>query len=69
MVESMSSLSDCEIVIEAATENLEIKKKIFSDIENVVNDSAIIATNTSSLSVTTIASACKIPERIAGFTF
>lgn len=69
MVESMSSLSDCEIVIEAATENLEIKKKIFSDIENVVNDSAIIATNTSSLSVTTIASACKIPERIAGFHF
>ena len=69
LVGAISDLSDCEIVIEAATENLEIKKKIFAEIEDVVSDSTIIATNTSSLSVTTIASACKRPERIAGFHF
>jgi len=69
LVGAISDLSDCEIVIEAATENLEIKKKIFAEIEDVVSDNTIIATNTSSLSVTTIASACKRPERIAGFHF
>ena len=69
LVGAISDFSDCEIVIEAATENLEIKKKIFAEIEDVVSDKTIIATNTSSLSVTTIASACKRPERIAGFHF
>lgn len=59
----------CEIVIEAATENLEIKKKIFAQLEEIVAEDAIIVTNTSSLSVTTIASACKHPERVAGFHF
>jgi 3-hydroxybutyryl-CoA dehydrogenase len=68
-LESMDGFADCEIVIEAATENLELKKKIFAQIEEIVGDETIIATNTSSLSVTTIASACKKPERIAGFHF
>jgi len=69
MIDSMAGFADCDIVIEAATENLEIKKKIFAEIEDNVGDEVIIVTNTSSLSVTTIASACKKPERIAGFHF
>lgn len=69
MIDSMEGFRECDIVIEAATENLDIKKKIFEEIEKNVRDETIIATNTSSLSVTTIASACEKPERIAGFHF
>jgi 3-hydroxybutyryl-CoA dehydrogenase len=69
MIDSMEGFRECDIVIEAATENLDIKKKIFEEIEKNVSDETIIATNTSSLSVTTIASACEKPERIAGFHF
>ncbi len=69
VVADVKEFAPCDIVIEAATENLEIKKKIFAQLEEVVRDDAIIATNTSSLSVTTIASACKRPQRVAGFHF
>jgi len=69
MIDSMAGFLECDIVIEAATENLDIKRKIFAEIEKNVRDDAIIVTNTSSLSVTTIASACSKPERIAGFHF
>jgi 3-hydroxybutyryl-CoA dehydrogenase len=69
LVDDVKAFAPCEIVIEAATENLEIKKKIFAQLEAVVAEDAIIATNTSSLSVTTIASACKRPQRVAGFHF
>ena len=69
VVSDVKDFAPCDIVIEAATENLEIKKKIFAQLEEVVAEDAVIATNTSSLSVTTIASACKRPERVAGFHF
>jgi 3-hydroxybutyryl-CoA dehydrogenase len=69
VITDVKEFAPCEIVIEAATENLDIKKKIFAQLEAVVGDDAIIATNTSSLSVTTIASACKRPQRVAGFHF
>lgn len=69
VITDVKGFAPCEIVIEAATENLEIKKKIFAQLEAVVAEGAIIATNTSSLSVTTIASACKRPQRVAGFHF
>ncbi len=69
VVADINEFAPCDIVIEAATENLDIKKQIFAQLEDVVSDDAIIATNTSSLSVTTIASACKHPERVAGFHF
>ena len=68
-VKDQKDLAPCEVVIEAATENLDLKKKIFGQLEEIVAEDAIIATNTSSLSVTTIASACKRPERVAGFHF
>jgi len=69
VVADVKEFAPCDIVIEAATENLDIKKQIFAQLEEVVAEDAIIATNTSSLSVTTIASACKNPERVAGFHF
>ena len=69
VVDSMAGFADCHVVIEAATENLDIKRKIFAAIEDAVPPDAIVATNTSSLSVTTIASSCKHPERIAGLHF
>jgi 3-hydroxybutyryl-CoA dehydrogenase len=69
VIETMSAFADCHAIIEAATENLDIKRKIFSELENIVGDDIILASNTSSLSVTTIAASCKRPERVAGFHF
>jgi len=69
VIETMSAFADCHAVIEAATENLDIKRQIFSELENIVGDDIILASNTSSLSVTTIAASCKRPERVAGFHF
>ncbi len=65
----LSEFNDCNIVIEAIIENLEIKKTVFSKIEEVVTDDCILATNTSSLSVTSIAAACEKPERVIGIHF
>ena len=69
VIDDPRDFAPCEIVIEAATENLELKKKIFAQLEDIVGEEAILATNTSSLSVTTIAAACKRPQRVAGFHF
>jgi len=69
IIEATSGFANCHVVIEAATENLDIKRKIFADLENVVGDNIILASNTSSLSVTTIASSCRHPARVAGFHF
>lgn len=62
-------LSLCVMVIEAIVENLSIKQRLFSDLEELVSGDCILATNTSSLSVTSIASACKMPERVVGVHF
>ncbi|MBZ0178073.1 MAG: FAD-dependent oxidoreductase [Melioribacteraceae bacterium] len=61
--------NDYSIVIEAIVENLVIKKKLFSNLEAKLNNETIFATNTSSLSVTAIASACEKPERVIGTHF
>ena len=66
---SMSDFSNCHVIIEAAVENLDIKRKIFAELESIVADDVVLASNTSSLSITTIASKCKNPERVAGFHF
>lgn len=60
---------DCEIIIEAIVEILEAKQEAFRKLEKTFSDKAILATNTSSLSVTSIASACKKPERVIGIHF
>ena len=66
---SMDDLSDCDLVIEAIIEDMGIKQKVFSALEAVVSDTAILASNTSSLTVSDIASVCVHPERVAGLHF
>lgn len=65
----LKQLAGCGLVIEAIIENLGIKKKLFADLEALVGVDAVLATNTSSLSVTAIAAACKKPERVIGLHF
>lgn len=69
VVNTISAFASCDVVIEAVIENLEIKQQVFADIEVVVAEDAVLATNTSSFSVARIASACKHPERVAGLHF
>ena len=68
-IDSMEAFSDCTLIIEAVVENIEIKKSIFSKLEEVVNDSVIIASNTSSLSITQLAAVCNLPDRFIGIHF
>jgi 3-hydroxybutyryl-CoA dehydrogenase len=64
-----SAVSDADLVIEAATENLDIKINIFKDLDTSCKSSAILASNTSSISITQIASATKRPEKVIGMHF
>jgi 3-hydroxybutyryl-CoA dehydrogenase len=64
----LSDLSDCDLVIEAIVERLDVKKSFFAELEQLVDPSAVLVTNTSSLSVTAIAAALKRPEQFAGIT-
>ncbi|MBK7525103.1 MAG: 3-hydroxybutyryl-CoA dehydrogenase [Saprospiraceae bacterium] len=66
---SLSSFQECDLVIEAIIEDIEVKQKAFSDIESVVSEHCILATNTSSLSVTKLASGLKKPGRFLGIHF
>jgi 3-hydroxybutyryl-CoA dehydrogenase len=63
------SSSKADLIIEAATENLDLKLKIFAELDNVAPESSILATNTSSLSITKIASATKRPQKVIGMHF
>ncbi len=65
----VQELADCDIVIEAIVENIEIKRRVFNELESVVRDDAILASNTSSLLIADIAAACERPERVAGLHF
>ena len=65
----MSVLKDCDLVIEAATENLDLKIKIFKQLDEVCQPSAILVTNTSSISVTKISSVTGRPDKVAGMHF
>jgi 3-hydroxybutyryl-CoA dehydrogenase len=67
--ESLNSIAPSDLVIEAIVENLEVKKSLFQSIEKIVSESCILATNTSSLSVTAIAASCSKPERFIGIHF
>lgn len=64
-----SVFADADFVIEAVFENLELKKKIWADFEKIVKPEAILATNTSSLSLTEMAADLEHPERVVGFHF
>jgi len=65
----LDKFSSCKLVIEAIVENLEVKQNIFRELEMVVSEKAILASNTSSLSITSIASACKHVSRVMGIHF
>ncbi len=68
-VDSLKELSDANLTIEAIIENLDIKKKVFSELETYVSEDTIIASNTSSLSIASIASSLQKPERCIGIHF
>jgi 3-hydroxybutyryl-CoA dehydrogenase len=68
-VDSLEELSNSDLIIEAIIENLEIKKKVFSELETLVSDNCIIASNTSSLSIASIAASLKKPKRCVGIHF
>lgn len=66
---SKDGFADAEFVLEAVFENLAVKKQVFAEVEAVVSDTCVLATNTSSLSVTAMAADLKHPERVVGFHF
>lgn len=68
-VNTLKELGDSALTIEAIIENLEIKQSVFSELESYVSEDAIIASNTSSLSIASIAAALKKPERCIGIHF
>ncbi|QVQ25083.1 3-hydroxyacyl-CoA dehydrogenase [Achromobacter deleyi] len=71
-VESATALTDmskCQLVVEAIVERLDVKRDLFAALEGVVSEDCILASNTSSLSITAIAAACKRPQRVAGYHF
>ncbi|MCX7552053.1 3-hydroxyacyl-CoA dehydrogenase NAD-binding domain-containing protein [Xanthomarina sp. F2636L] len=68
-VDKLKDLSDSNLTIEAIVESLEVKKKVFSELESYVSTDCIIASNTSSLSIASIASSLQKPERCIGIHF
>ncbi|MAV50850.1 MAG: 3-hydroxyacyl-CoA dehydrogenase [Hyphomonadaceae bacterium] len=66
---SMDDLADCDLVIEAVFEDMELKKKIFADLDRIMKPGAILATNTSALDIDEIASATSRPQDVIGLHF
>jgi len=65
----LEDLAACDLVVEAATENVQLKLKIFADLDNIARPEAILASNTSSISLTRIAGATKRPAQVIGMHF
>lgn len=65
----LQAMSAASLVVEAVVERLEVKCGLFQQLEDIVSDDCILASNTSSLSITAIAQACRRPGRVAGFHF
>jgi 3-hydroxybutyryl-CoA dehydrogenase len=65
----LNSFKGCGLIIEAIIENIDVKQKLFSELEAIVSADCILASNTSSLSIASIASACKKAERVIGIHF
>lgn len=68
-VEDIGEFQDTGLIIEAIVERLDIKQSLFNSLEGIVDDSCVLATNTSSLSITSIAAACEKNERVIGIHF
>ncbi|MFD9391464.1 3-hydroxyacyl-CoA dehydrogenase [Streptomyces sp. NPDC060000] len=67
--ESLADLADCSLVVEAVVERLEAKQELFGQLEDVVGEDCLLATNTSSLSVTAVGGALRNPGRLVGLHF
>ena len=65
----LNDLADCDFVVEAATENIELKLNIFRQLDEIVKKGAILTSNTSSISITKIAAVTKRPDQVAGMHF
>lgn len=65
----MAAFADCGLIIEAIVENIDVKKKVFAALEAIVREDCILASNTSSLSIASIAAACSKPARVMGIHF
>jgi len=65
----LDGLKDCSLIVEAATENFEIKKQIFEKLDSITGLDAILSSNTSSISITKIAAATKRPDKVIGMHF
>jgi len=68
-VASLGEVADARLAVEAIVENLDVKRSLFADLEGIVADDAILATNTSSISVTAIAAKLRKPQRLVGMHF
>ncbi len=66
---SLEDLKDCTLVVEAASENFEIKKNIFEDLDRITSPESILSSNTSSISITKIAAVTKRPDKVIGMHF
>ena len=69
LANDLADFDVCDLIIEAVAEDLSVKKQLFIELEKVINTNCILATNTSSFPITSIASACKNPERVIGIHF
>jgi len=69
LANALSDLTPCDLVIEAIVERLDVKQRLFAELEGIVGADTVLATNTSSLSVTAIAAPLKRPAQLAGFHF
>jgi 3-hydroxybutyryl-CoA dehydrogenase len=69
IVDALDALAPCHVVVEAIVEDLPAKQQLFAALEETVTPECILASNTSSLSVTAMAAACKRPARVAGYHF
>jgi 3-hydroxybutyryl-CoA dehydrogenase len=67
--QSLDAASDAALIVEAATENTDLKFRIFGDLDRIANGEAILASNTSSISITEIAARTKRPEKVVGMHF
>ena len=65
----LEDLSACDVVVEAALEDIDVKRDVFADLDEIARDDAVLATNTSTLSITTIAAATDRPESVVGLHF
>ena len=68
-VTSLAHFKDCDLIVEAIVEDLAAKQSVFSELEKVIRQDAVLATNTSSLSIASIGARCVHPERVVGIHF